>query len=447
MWRWSIAALVAAAFALCPALAHANGDEVHWEDAPLWSPAFFALLLIGIAVFPLVRPHWWEHNKSKAGFTAAVAIPAAILVLARYPQGLLHEGVSYAQFICLLFALFVVANGIHVTGNLRATPAVNTILIGVGLLLASLLGTTGASIVMINPLLRTNLERKRKAHTVVFFILAVSNCGGLLTPLGDPPLFLGFLSGVPFTWYGEQLWTEWMCAGAYLLVAYFLVDCRQSRKEDPACWIRDETNVEPLGLMGLFNIPLLAGIVLATACLPSPVREICYLACAGASLWYSRINRKASEARTRNHFTWGPIAEVAILFAGIFVTMIPALALLREYGDELPVSEPWHYFLATGIFSSVLDNAPTYVVFQTLGITREHVENALALSREAPRLLAAVAIGSVFMGANTYIGNAPNFMVRAIAESRGVKMPSFFAYMFWAVLILSPVYVVLCFTL
>ena len=443
----SCAALVAAIVLLCPGVALASGDGgSHWE-APLWSVAFFAALLGGIALFPLLYPHWWEHNANKAKFTALVGLPAAILVFLQHSEGLVHEGVSYAQFICLLLSLFVVANGIHVTGNLRALPAVNTVFIGIGFLFASILGTTGASVVMINPLLRTNKERKWKAHTVVFFILAVSNCGGLLTPLGDPPLFMGFLSGVPFMWYGEHLWKEWLGAGIYLLVSYYVVDRYFAAKEDLLCWARDETNVEHVGIMGWFNIPLLAGIMAATIFVPTPWREVCYLGCAGASLWYGTLNESAGEARKRNHFTWAPIVEVAILFAGIFVTMIPALALLRQYGDQLPLTEPWQYFLATGSFSSVLDNAPTYMVFQTLGITREHVENAAALAEKAPRLLAAVAVGSVFMGANTYIGNAPNFMVKAIAEERGVKMPSFFAYMFWAVIILSPIYVVICFTL
>jgi Na+/H+ antiporter NhaD/arsenite permease-like protein len=445
--RVSCAALVAAIVLLCPGVALASGDGgSHWE-APIWSPVFFASLLAGIAIFPLVRPHWWEHNANKAKFTALVSLPAGVLVFLQYPEGLVHEGVSYTQFICLLFTLFVVANGIHITGNLRATPFLNTMLIGIGFFLASLLGTTGASVVMINPLLRANKERKIVAHTGLFFILAVSNCGGLLTPLGDPPLFMGFLSGVPFMWYGEQLWQEWIGVGGYLLMLYYAFDLFASSKEDARVWIRDEINAEPLGLMGWLNIPLLGCVVAATVFAPTPVRELLYLGCAFASLGYGLIDTAAGDARKRNEFTWAPIAEVAILFAGIFVTMIPALALLRQYGESLPVTEPWQYFLATGTFSSVLDNAPTYVVFQTLGITREHVENAAALAEKSPRLLAAVAVGSVFMGANTYIGNAPNFMVKAIAEGRGVKMPSFFAYAFWAMLILTPVYIVLCFTL
>jgi len=442
--RVSCAAFFAAIFLLCPGVALASGEGgSHWEP-PLWS---LALLLGGIAVFPLLYPHWWEDNANKAKFTALVSVPAGILVFVQYPEGLLHEGVSYVQFICLLFTLFVVANGIHIPGNLRATPALNTMLIGIGFLLASLLGTTGASIVMINPLLCANKERTHVAHTVLFFILAVSNCGGLLTPLGDPPLFMGFLSGVPFTWYGEHLWKEWAGAGAYLLALYFAVDIYVSGKEEESAWIRDEENAESLGLMGWFNIPLLGGVVAATIFAPTPVRELCYLGCVFTSLGYGMINAAAKDARKRNEFAWAPILEVAILFAGIFITMIPALALLRQYGESLPVTEPWHYFVATGTFSSVLDNAPTYVVFQTLGITREHVESALELSQKAPRILAAVAVGSVFMGANTYIGNAPNFMVKAIAEERGVRMPSFFVYMFWAVLILSPIYAVICFTL
>lgn len=383
-----------------------------------------------------------------AAFVAAcLAAPVVMLVFVEHAEGLLHALVEYVQFLSLIGALYVVAGGVHVTGNLRATPFTNTVLIGIGFLLASLLGTTGASMVLLYPLLRTNKERTWKAHTVVFFILAVSNAGGLMTPLGDPPLFLGFLRGVPFFWYAQYLWWAWAACGVYLLALYFLVDCFFASKEPPQAWIRDERNEEPLGVLGGFNVRLLAGIVCATCFAPTPIREACYLACALASLGYAMHEPSAGKARERNEFSWVPIQEVAILFAAIFVTMIPALALLQRHGGELGVEHPWQYFLATGGFSSVLDNAPTYLIFQELGMATTHVDHPATFAEKAPRLLAAVAVGSVFMGANTYIGNAPNFMVKAVAEKRGVHMPNFFIYALVAVAVLSPVYVFLSFVL
>lgn len=442
----SCAALVAAVVLLVPGVALASDGGSHWEP-PLWSVLPFAALLGGIALFPLLRGHWWEHNGNKVLYAAIVAAPVVLLVFVEHAESLMHALIEYVQFMCLIGALYVVAGGIHVTGNLRATPAVNTVLLGIGFLLASLLGTTGASMVLLYPLLRTNKERTWKAHTVVFFILAVSNAGGLMTPLGDPPLFLGFLRGVPFFWYAQNLWWAWAACGVYLLALYFLVDSYFASKESATAWIRDDRNEEPLGVLGGFNILLLAGIVCATCFASTPIREACYVGCAGLSLGYAMHSKHASEARVRNEFSWGPIGEVAILFAAIFVTMIPALALLQAHGASLGVEHPWQYFLATGGFSSVLDNAPTYLIFQELGMATTHVNHPATFAEKAPRLLAAVAVGSVFMGANTYIGNAPNFMVKAVAEKRGVHMPNFFVYALIAVAVLSPVYVFLCFLL
>ncbi len=442
----SCAALVAAVVLLVPGVALASDGGSHWEP-PLWSVSSFAALLAGIALFPLLREHWWENNKNKAVFASIVAVPVVVLVFVGHPMSLLHAGVEYVQFLSLIGALYIVAGGIHVTGNLRATPFVNTVLLGIGYLLASLLGTTGASMVLLYPLLRTNKERAWKAHTVVFFILAVSNAGGLMTPLGDPPLFLGFLRGVPFFWYAQNLWWAWAACGAYLLATYFFVDSYFAAKESDEAWVRDDRNEEPLGVLGGFNVLLLAGIVCATCFAPTPIREACYAVCALASLEYAMRNASAAKARERNEFSWGPIQEVAILFAAIFVTMIPALALLQTHGASLGVEHPWQYFLATGGFSSVLDNAPTYLIFQELGMATVGSDHPATFAEKAPRLLAAVAVGSVFMGANTYIGNAPNFMVKAVAEKRGVHMPNFFIYALIAVAVLSPMYAILCFFL
>ena len=444
MVRILCAVLGTAIVVLCPGIALASDGGSSWEP-PLWSPVFFAGLLVCIAVLPLLCGHWWEHNSNKGRIVALLGAPVALLVLHFDPESLVHALVEYVQFMCLIGSLYVVAGGLHLTGNLRATPTINTILLGIGYVLAPVIGTTGASMVMIYPLLRTNGERQWKSHTFVFYIVAVSNAGGLLTPLGDPPLFLGFLRGIPFLWFVQNLWVYWVSCGAYLLVLYFFVDSYFAKKEDAKHRIDDREHVEPMGLLGGFNILLLGGIVTATCMLVTPLRECAYVGCAALSLVYARVNEQAIEARKRNEFSWTPIVEVAVLFVGIFVTMIPALSLLSTHGGSLGVSQPWQYFVASGGFSSVLDNAPTFLVYLSLGMATTHAESAAGFAADDPRLLIAISLGAVLMGCNTYIGNAPNFMVKAVAERRGVKMPNFFAYAALAIAIMLPPYIVIMF--
>jgi Na+/H+ antiporter NhaD/arsenite permease-like protein len=397
-----------------------------------WALPFVAMLL-SIAVLPLAAPHFWESNLRKLGVASALAVPVLVLYLRERPTSLVETAADYASFIVLLGALFVISGGIFMEGDLEATPRTNAAFLGLGALLASFVGTTGASMLLIRPLLQTNRERKHVAHTVVFFIFLVSNIGGCLTPLGDPPLFLGYLIGVPFLWT-LRLFVPWLFTVALVLGIYVVWDRRAHAREDVRDLKRDFYEVRPLRVAGKANLALLGGVLLAVAFLHAPWREAVIVALSLASLVTTdRDLRKA------NHFTFHPILEVAALFAGIFVTMLPALHILQARGAELGVREPWHFFWATGALSSFLDNAPTYLTFlalaRSLGLPAEVVGVPHAL-------LVAISLGAVFMGAITYIGNGPNFMVRSIAEQRGVKMPSFGGYMLYSGAVLVPVFVV-----
>ena len=398
---------------------------------PLYTVAPFALMLLAIAILPLALPHWWEPNRNKLLVSGLLGLPVLALYLGRRPHALLETGEEYVSFILLLASLYVISGGIRLTGDLEATPLTNTAFLAVGALLASFLGTTGASMLLIRALLQTNRERTRVRHTVIFFILLVSNIGGLLTPLGDPPLFLGYLRGVPFTWT-FRLWLPWLLAVGLLLLVYFLWDSLLHQREPIAAIRRDRSQLEPLRLRGALNLLWLAGVVLAVAFLHQPWRELSMAALLGLSLWATpRALRRA------NAFTAYPITEVAVLFFGIFLTMMPTLELLRTRGSELGVREPWQFFWATGILSSFLDNAPTYLTFLSLAQGLRLVDEVVGVPHA---ILAGISIGSVFMGANSYIGNAPNFMVKSIAEATGVRMPSFFGYMLYSAAILVPIY-------
>jgi len=398
---------------------------------PVYVVAPFALMLLAIAILPLALPHWWEPNRNKLLVSALLGLPVLALYLGRRPHALLETGEEYVSFILLLASLYVISGGIRLAGDLEATPLTNTTFLAVGAVFASFLGTTGASMLLIRVLLQTNRERTRVRHTVIFFIFLVSNIGGLLTPLGDPPLFLGYLRGVPFTWT-FRLWLPWLVAVAALLLVYFIWDSVLYPREPVAALRRDRTQLEPLRLRGTINLLWLAGVVFAVAFLGQPWRELSMLALLGLSLWATpRALRQA------NGFTTYPIAEVAVLFFGIFLTMMPTLELLRLRGGELGVREPWQFFWASGILSSFLDNAPTYLTFLSLAQGLGLVDEVVGVPHA---ILAAISIGSVFMGANSYIGNAPNFMVKSIAEETGVRMPSFFGYMLYSVLILVPLY-------
>jgi Na+/H+ antiporter NhaD/arsenite permease-like protein len=398
---------------------------------PLFSVLPFVAMLLAIAFLPLALPHWWEPNRNKLVVSAGLGLPALLLYMAREPRALVHTAGDYVSFMILLTGLYVIAGGILLRGDLEATPAVNSAFLGGGALLASLIGTTGASMLVIRALLQTNRERVRVTHTVVFFIFLVSNIGGMLTPLGDPPLFLGYLAGVPFTWT-LRLWPPWLTMILILLGTYFVWDTIQHRRESRAALRLDHTRIQPLRVHGGVNALWLAGVVAAVALLHAPVREVVILGLAALSLW-----RTPREIRRANQFTALPMVEVAVLFLGIFLTMIPALELLHLRGAELGVREPWQFFWAAGGLSSFLDNAPTYLTFlalaQGLGLPGEVVGVPHSI-------LAAISLGSVAMGANSYIGNAPNFMVKSIAEAAGVRMPSFLGYMVYSGAVLLPVF-------
>ncbi len=406
------------------------------HQLPLITALPFVALLLAIALAPLAAPHWWHHNRNKALVALVVSAPILVYLGINAPD-LLHEKfLEYVGFIVVIGALFVITGGIHIQGSLSGTPLVNTGMLGIGAVLANLLGTTGASVLLIRPVLRANKRRKRVAHIVIFFIFIVANCGGLLTPLGDPPLLLGFLKGVPFDWT-LRLWPQWLMMNGVLLVVFSLWDRWALSKEQ-----REEVLVhEPLRITGGVEILVLLGIIVSIL-FEAGELVIVLLALIG----YFAGSR---ERRAKNVFTFAPIIEVAVLFAAIFVTMTPVLEMLNAWAQrpDFALSKPWHFFWASGTLSSVLDNAPTYLAFAASAAGLQGVTphgayiGALALDPVASKLLAAISTGSVFMGANTYIGNAPNFMVKAIAEESGVKMPSFFGYMAYSVGILLPIFV------
>jgi Na+/H+ antiporter NhaD/arsenite permease-like protein len=446
-------------------------------ELPLWSVLPFFGILLSIAVFPLVAPHFWHRHfpKVSAFWSLAFAVPFLIAFRGEALQSILHIYlIDYIPFIILLWALFTVAGGIYVGGSLRGSPRVNTMLLLIGTLLASWIGTTGAAMVMIRPLLRANAWRRYRVHSVVFFIFLVANIGGALTPLGDPPLFLGFLHGVPFFWVTRALLPHALTAVAILLAVFFALDTFLYRKESAAA--PDDGQGTGIRIEGLHNLLFLLGIMggvllsgslkLAripiyghvTVDLQNWLRDAILLLMGALSLRFT-----AGAIRRQNEFSWGPIREVAYLFAGIFMTIIPALAILQVGADGALagvvafVNTPARYFWVCGGLSSFLDNAPTYLTFFNtalgsfgmpetavpgmLGYLGDHLRNP-----DFIRDLTAISAGSVFMGANTYIGNAPNFMVKTIAEEAGVPMPSFFGYMLkYSLPILVMTFVVLTF--
>jgi Na+/H+ antiporter NhaD/arsenite permease-like protein len=390
-------------------------------------------MLLGIALVPLAAPEWWHQNRNKAVVSVGLGLPILALYLARQPNALLHTLVDYVSFVVLLGGLYVITGGVLVRGDLVATPLVNAGFLATGAVLASFIGTTGASMLLIRPLLHTNSERRNVGHTVLFFIFIVSNIGGMLTPLGDPPLFLGYLQGVPFTWTFRLL-PLWAFMLGALLILYIAWDTRQYAREPLSAIRRDRAAIQALRVRGLLNVIPLLGIVLAVALLRAPQREIAIVTLAVLSLWMT-----PSTIRHANGFSAAPMIEVAVLFAGIFLTMIPALEILRARGAELGVTTPAQFFWAAGLVSSFLDNAPTYLTFfalaQGLGLADE-------VAGMPHAVLAALSAGAVAMGANSYIGNAPNFMVKAIAEDAGVRMPGFFGYIAYSAVVLVPLFVV-----
>lgn len=414
---------------------------------PVYSIFPFVVMLLCIAVLPLVAHKFWDNNRNKLAISLVLGLPIAVWMATLDVSLVGHTALEYFSFVVLLGTLFAISGGIVVRGNLAGTPGLNTIILLIGSVLASLIGTTGASMLLIRPLLRANSFRKQKAHVVIFFIFTVSNIGGLLTPLGDPPLFLGFLRGVPFFWT-LHLWSVWAFCLATLLILFFIVDSTLFRKEDLQRHIDlDQAVVEravPVHLVGSINFVYLALVILVILWsgfhpLPTGVREAALI-----FLAYLSLKTTPHLLRVENSFTWAPMVEVASIFAGVFATMIPALAILNAWGPESGLTQPWHYFWASGLLSSILDNAPTYLAFASsasgyLGTDASSLAGLLQRP-EGEYLLRAVSLGSVLMGANTYIGNGPNFMVKAVAESSGVAMPSFFRYMAWSGAILLPLF-------
>jgi Na+/H+ antiporter NhaD/arsenite permease-like protein len=461
-----VAALLATGAALLPlpvAAAEVDGSRLSaWWGLP------FAGVLLCIAVMPLLTPRLWHHHfgKISAAWALAFALPFAVVYGGGITAGLLAHTLlaEYIPFIVLLVALYTAAGGIYIRGNLHGSPGTNVAIMAVGSVLASLMGTTGASMLLIRPLIRANDNRKHVAHVVVFFIFTVSNAGGSLTPLGDPPLFLGFLKGVEFFWTAKHIFPETLLLLGALLAIFYAIDSYYYRKE--GVMPQDPTpDTQRFGLDGAINflplalvvvLVLMSGIwkpgiafdVLGTAVeLQQIVRDVALVGVAFLSL---AITPKG--VRERNLFTWAPMQEVAKLFIGIFITMVPVLAMLRAgqagpfaavvhaVTDQSGAHLPWAYFWFTGGLSSFLDNAPTYLVFFNLA----GGDPATLMTTHAATL-AAISAGAVFMGANTYIGNAPNFMVKAIAEERGIAMPSFFGYMAWSCVVLLPLFVLMTF--
>jgi len=427
-----------------------GGQEPEWYP-PYWSIIGFVGILLSIAVIPLVNEHWWEPNLHKAYVSALFGLPFLALLIIKAPHNLAHSMIEYASFMALVGSLFYISGGIFLQGDIEATPRNNTIFLAIGSVLASFVGTAGAAMLLIRPIIRTNAERDRKMHTVIFFIFLVANIGGSLTPMGDPPLFMGYLRGVPFTWT-LHLWIAWLPMCLTLLVIYYILDTYHYKREKPEAIAWDKSQIMPLGLKGKINFLWLVGVVasiyfltpdnvagwLGESFRPVPLREI-------AMITMSLISWRTTPhgVREAQKFTMHPIIEVGVLFLAIFITMVPPIMLLHIKGPTMGVTQPWHFFWITGILSSFLDNTPTYVVFFELAKTVSHGAGLVAGVR--PELLMAISVGAVFMGANTYIGNAPNFMVKAIAEENSIKMPSFFGYMAWSLGILGPLFVIITF--
>ncbi|MCX8110319.1 MAG: sodium:proton antiporter [Syntrophorhabdaceae bacterium] len=387
---------------------------------------------------PLINSEWWGNNYRYVSI--GLAIPAAAIVLFKDFSLLFHAIIEYISFIILLGSLFVISGGIVIRISARGKPLLNSIILIIGAIFASFIGTTGASMVLIRPLIRVNRWRKNVSHIFIFFIFLVSNIGGLLTPLGDPPLFLGFLKGVPFTWTFRLL-PVWIITVSILIILFYLFDRHYIKKEQMEK-ITSPKKIEgarKIEIRGKINF-LFLGAVLFAFFLPAILRELVMITAALLSIYYTPV-----VLREENGFTYHPIIEVAVLFVGIFVTMVPALKTLEVNGDRLGVDTPWKFFWATGILSSFLDNAPTYLVFMSTAKSLAVLKNmTTGLVAGVPGLfLKAISAGAVFMGANTYVGNGPNFMVKAICEENEIPMPSFFRYMMWSVGILIPIFIII----
>ena len=426
------------------------------QEIELWALIPFGLMLASIAILPLVAEHWWENNLHKLYVALGLALPASIYLISNGMVAQLEHQMlfDYIPFIVLLGALFVVTGGIHIKGDIQASPLNNTIILFIGYLLASFIGTTGAAMLLIRLLIEINQQREYRTHTILFFIALVANCGGVLTPLGDPPLFLLYLRGADFLWF-SQLWIEWLTVGVILLALYYTIDHYfYYKKENLANVMADMREQKKIKFSGLINVVYLIGIVLSVLFLnPSyfpemgdhhaPIyvrfmREIVLITLGVLSL----LTTKKS-VRADNKFSWEPILEVAYVFIGIFATMTPALIYLNANAASLGINSPWQFYYASGALSAFLDNSPTAVAFHTVALGLPNEAGTTLVAGVSEIILRAIALGAVFFGAMTYIGNGPNFMVKAIAEQSGIKMPSFFGYMTkFSLVVLLPIYII-----
>ncbi|MHC4080181.1 MAG: sodium:proton antiporter [Planctomycetota bacterium] len=472
-WLAIVAGVAGLAWLIAYSLQHPAEHHALHDPPPWWGLGILPFIgVLGcIAILPLLPAthHWWESNLHRFGVSISFAgLTVLYYIIVPYEEQdvvtVLEHAivVEYIPFIVLLFALYVISGGISLKGDLPARPTTNLGFLAVGAGIASFIGTTGASMLLIRPLLQTNAQRRHVRHTVIFFIFLVSNIGGCLLPIGDPPLFLGYLFGVPFFWT-LGLWLPWLVCCGILLVIYYALDSLAYRREAPQALAADEKQREPLRLEGAINLLWLLGVVCSVAfVVPGKqfpllgfevfpfLRELLMLGFVAISLW-----RTPKAIRQYNNFNYVAILEVAALFIGIFITMQVPIAFLNARGAALGVDEPWEFFWATGTLSSFLDNAPTYVVFfetaKVLPIaagsaTVELMIGTKSVGAIAEPLLVAISLGAVFLGAMTYIGNGPNFMVKSIAEQAGIPMPSFFGYMFkYSVPILLPVFVAITF--
>jgi len=411
----------------------------------------FVLMLLSIAVFPLFWNHFWEKNKNKLIIAILLSIPVIIYLLANGLTEKLIDTIvfDYVPFIILLGALFTITGGIFLSGDIQAKPWVNTLFLAGGAVLASFVGTTGAAMLLIRPVIQTNKERKYKEHTILFFIGIVANCGGLLTPLGDPPLFMMYLRGAQFQWF-FKLFPEWIFVNAILLIIYFLVDSYYYKKEESAAIKLDETAIRPLKLEGKRNFIFLLMVIFAVAFLNEQylnfihsnhlfkfIREGVILLAAYLSMLLT-----PKLLRVSNNFTWHPIKEVAYLFLGIFITMVPCLLYLELNAKSLGLTTTANFYYYTGLLSSFLDNTPTAVTFHSLA-TGLGASAGSIVAGIPEEILKAICVGAVFFGSMTYIGNGPNFMVKTVAEENNIKMPDFFSYMIkFSLIILLPVFII-----
>ena len=443
--------------AYTPVWAEEKAASAAPDISVFWVLPFIGILLC-IAIIPLINAHFWEKNLwwiSLGIFCIPMALIFTMFMGEQLRELSFEKGLDYVSFITLLASLFVISGGILIKGSLSGTPKVNTTFMLIGSVIASFIGTTGASMLLIRPLIRANKDRRKKVHVIIFFIFLVSNIGGSLTPLGDPPLFLGYLQGVPFEWT-FRLIPQWAVACSIVLVVFFIMDTLLYRKEPPGQEITADPH-EKFGMDGKINLVLITGVVLIVFLQGLLIKKVSWWPRFGPQevgmallLCVSLIvTPYKSKLRRQNGFTFAPIKEVAYLFAGIFAAMIPALYILEHKGAALGITKPWQFFWATGSLSSFLDNAPTYLTFLSLA-KGLNLPNDLGFvlndgSGLSAAVLAAISCGAVFMGANSYIGNGPNFMVKSISEEQGVKMPSFFGYMAYSMAILIPTFILITF--